>query len=44
MLSLDNVHTYYGKIQALTGVSLNVQEGEIVTLIERMAQASQPCS
>lgn len=33
MLSLDNVHTYYGKIQALTGVSLNVQEGEIVTLI-----------
>jgi branched-chain amino acid transport system ATP-binding protein len=33
MLRLDNVHTYYGKIQALNGVSLNVQEGEIVTLI-----------
>ena len=33
MLRLDNVHTYYGKIQALNGVSLNVQEGEIGTLI-----------
>jgi len=33
MLELNNVHTYYGKIQALNGVSLNVNEGEIVTLI-----------
>jgi len=33
MLNLENVHTYYGKIQALNGVSLNVQQGEIVTLI-----------
>ncbi|KZZ58957.1 ABC transporter ATP-binding protein, partial [Oleiphilus sp. HI0125] len=33
MLVLDNVHTYYGKIQALKGVSLNVDKGEIVTLI-----------
>jgi branched-chain amino acid transport system ATP-binding protein len=33
MLSLDNVHTYYGKIQALNGVSLEVHSGEIVSLI-----------
>lgn len=33
MLELKDVHTYYGKIQALNGVSLNVQEGEIVSLI-----------
>lgn len=33
MLELDNVKAYYGTIQALKGVSLNVQAGEIVTLI-----------
>lgn len=33
MLSFDNVSTFYGKIQALHGVSLSVQQGEIVTLI-----------
>ena len=33
MLELKDVHTYYGKIQALNGVSLNVQQGEIVSLI-----------
>lgn len=33
MLQLKDVHTYYGKIQALDGVSLEVQKGEIVTLI-----------
>ena len=33
MLELIDVHTYYGKIQALNGVSLNVQQGEIVSLI-----------
>ena len=33
MLSVDNVHTYYGNIHALKGVSLNVNQGEIVTLI-----------
>lgn len=33
MLILDNVHTYYGHIHALKGVSLAVEEGEIVTLI-----------
>lgn len=33
MLSLVDVHTYYGNIQALKGVSLEVKEGEIITLI-----------
>jgi branched-chain amino acid transport system ATP-binding protein len=33
LLSLDEVHTYYGKIHALKGVSLSVSKGEIVTLI-----------
>ena len=33
MLSLVDIHTYYGNIQALKGVSLEVEEGEIITLI-----------
>ena len=33
LLKLENVHTYYGSIQALKGVSLDVHEGEVVTLI-----------
>jgi branched-chain amino acid transport system ATP-binding protein len=33
LLRLDNVHTYYGHIHALQGVSLDVRRGEIVTLI-----------
>ncbi len=33
MLRLENVNTFYGKIQALYDVSLRVEEGEIVTLI-----------
>jgi branched-chain amino acid transport system ATP-binding protein len=33
MLALADVHTYYGNIRALRGVSLSVESGEIVTLI-----------
>ncbi len=33
VLRLEDVHTYYGSIQALKGISLDVREGEIVTLI-----------
>jgi branched-chain amino acid transport system ATP-binding protein len=33
LLTLDNVHTYYGNIHALKGISITVDEGEIVTLI-----------
>jgi branched-chain amino acid transport system ATP-binding protein len=33
MLALADVHTYYGSIRALKGVSLTVEPREIVTLI-----------
>jgi len=33
MLRLNDIHTHYGKIEALKGVSLEVNKGEIVTLI-----------
>jgi branched-chain amino acid transport system ATP-binding protein len=33
MLEVNDIHTYYDKIHALKGVSLTVNEGEIVTLI-----------
>jgi len=32
-LEIDDIHTYYGNIQALKGISLTVEEGECVTLI-----------
>ncbi len=33
MLEVSNIHTYYGNIHALKGISLTVEKGEIVTLI-----------
>ena len=33
LLSVENLHVYYGAIHAVKDVSLHVQEGEIVTLI-----------
>jgi branched-chain amino acid transport system ATP-binding protein len=33
MLRLENVHTRYGAVEALSGVSIEVRQGEIVTLI-----------
>lgn len=33
ILVVDNIHTYYGNIHALKGISLEVEQGEIVTLI-----------
>ncbi len=33
VLELRNVHTYYNKIHALKGISLTVNQGEVVTLI-----------
>ena len=33
MLEVKDVHTYYGNIHALKGVSLQVKQGEVVTLI-----------
>ncbi len=33
ILEVENVHSYYGHIHALKGISLHVEEGEIVSLI-----------
>jgi branched-chain amino acid transport system ATP-binding protein len=33
LLEVDDIHTYYGSIQALKGITIEVHEGEIVTLI-----------
>ena len=33
MLEVNDIHTYYGNIYALKGISLTVEKGEIVTLI-----------
>jgi branched-chain amino acid transport system ATP-binding protein len=33
VLQLEDIHTYYGSIHALKGISLDVREGEIVTLL-----------
>lgn len=33
MLEVKNIHTYYGNIHALKGISVTVEENEIVTLI-----------
>ena len=33
LLEVEDIHTYYGSIEALKGITLEVHEGEIVTLI-----------
>lgn len=33
ILEVENIHTYYGNIHALKGISLTVEKGEVVTLI-----------
>ncbi len=33
LLEVDDIHTFYGNIEALKGISLEVEEGEVVTLI-----------
>ena len=33
MLEVTDLHTYYGNIEALKGISITVEEGEVVTLI-----------
>ncbi|HWO03552.1 MAG TPA: ATP-binding cassette domain-containing protein, partial [Methylomirabilota bacterium] len=35
LLSLEDVHTYYGEAHILQGVSLSVGDGEVVTMIGR---------
>jgi len=33
LLEIDDIHTFYGNIEALKGISVTVEEGEVVTLI-----------
>lgn len=33
LLKVENIHTYYGNIQALKGIDLHVEEGKIVTIL-----------
>ena len=33
MLEIQNINSFYGKIHALKDVSINVEKGEIVTII-----------
>ena len=33
ILEVDDIHTYYGHIHALKGISIEVNQGEVVTLI-----------
>jgi branched-chain amino acid transport system ATP-binding protein len=33
LLEIEDIHTFYGNIEALKGISLEVEEGEVVTLI-----------
>jgi branched-chain amino acid transport system ATP-binding protein len=33
MLAINDIHTYYGHIHALKGISIEIQQGEVVTLI-----------
>ncbi len=33
LLDVEDIHTFYGNIEALKGISVTVEEGEIVTLI-----------
>src|SRR2546421_13116301 len=35
LLSVEDLHTYYGEAHILQGVSLRIDEGEVVTLIGR---------
>lgn len=35
LLDVENIHSYYGKSHVLEGVSLSVNEGELVTLLGR---------
>ena len=45
LLEVSDIHTHYGAIEALKGVSLTVGEGEVVTLIgsNRVKQVPHPC-
>ena len=42
LLEIGDLHAHYGAIEALKGISLTVDEGEVVTLIGSNGPASPP--
>ena len=42
ILKVEDINVYYGSIHAIKGVSFEVREGEIVTLIGATAPANPP--
>ena len=42
MLRVDNIHTFYGQIEALKGISLHVNKGEIVSMTDRKRLGFNP--
>ena len=42
LLKVDNIHVYYGAIHAIKGISFEVNEGEIVTLIAGEVEVKRP--
>jgi branched-chain amino acid transport system ATP-binding protein len=43
VLKLENVHVYYGNIQALKGISLHVEDGELVALLGSNGAGKTTC-
>ncbi len=43
LLEISGVHTFYGHIEALKGVDIAVEPGEIVTLIGANGAGNRPC-
>ncbi|MBI5102437.1 MAG: ABC transporter ATP-binding protein [Nitrospirae bacterium] len=43
MLRLENIHTYYGPAEALKGISLEINKGEIVSLIGSNGAGKSTC-
>ena len=42
LLKLEGVSTFYGKFEAIQGISFSVEKGEMVTLIGPTGPAKQP--
>ena len=42
MLKINDIHTCYGAIEALKGISIDVDQGEIITLIGANTAPDRP--
>ena len=43
IIHIENVHKHFGRIRALRGVSLDVNESEVVVIVGPPVRASLPC-